>query len=44
MPWMITGSTASAFYGEPRATQDIDIVIDVQPDQLSALLPEGNVR
>ena len=38
MPWMITGSTASALYGEPRATQDIDIVIDPQPDQLSALL------
>ena len=38
MPWMITGSTASALYGEPRATQDIDIVIDPQPGQLSALL------
>ena len=38
MPWMITGSKASSFYGEPRATQDIDIVIDPQPDQLSALL------
>ena len=35
---MITGSTASALYGEPRATQDIDIVIDPQPDQLSAFL------
>ncbi len=38
MPWMITGSTASAFYGEPRATQDIDIVIDPQPEQLGLLL------
>lgn len=38
MPWMITGSTASAFYGEPRATQDIDLVIDPQPEQLGALL------
>lgn len=38
MPWMITGSTASAFYGEPRATQDIDIVIDPQPDQLASFL------
>ena len=35
---MITGSTASALYGEPRARQDIDIVIDPQPGQLSALL------
>ncbi len=38
MPWMITGSTASAFYGEPRATQDIDIVVDPQPEQLGSLL------
>ena len=38
MPWMITGSTASAFYGEPRATQDIDFVIDPEPNQLSGLL------
>jgi hypothetical protein len=38
MAWMITGSTASAFYGEPRATQDIDIVVDPEPDQLNQLL------
>ena len=38
MPWMITGSTASAFYGEPRATQDIDIVIDPRPGELEAFL------
>lgn len=37
---MITGSTASSFYGEPRATQDIDIVIDPEPDQLSVFLGE----
>lgn len=35
---MITGSTASAFYGEPRATQDIDIVVDPEPQQLQQLL------
>lgn len=38
MPWMITGATASSFYGEPRATQDIDILIDPLPNQLQALL------
>ena len=38
MPWMITGSTASSFYGEPRATQDIDFVIDPIPSQLQAFL------
>lgn len=38
MPWMITGSTASAFYGEPRATQDIDLVVDPDEGQLRRLL------
>ena len=38
MPWMITGSTASAFYGEPRATQDIDFLVDPTPEQLRLLL------
>ncbi len=40
IPWMITGSTASAFYGEPRATQDVDVVFDPRPAQLSRLLDE----
>lgn len=26
--YMVTGSIASAFYGEPRATRDIDVVIN----------------
>jgi len=38
IPYMVVGSLASTFHGEPRATQDIDIVIDPQPDQLVALL------
>jgi hypothetical protein len=25
---MLTGSLASAYYGTPRATQDIDLVVD----------------
>jgi len=38
IPYMVVGSLASTFHGEPRATQDVDIVIDPQPDQLAALL------
>ena len=43
MPWMITGSTASAFYGEPRATQDIDFLVDPTPEQLRILLEQRNL-
>lgn len=28
VPYMLTGSLASAYYATPRATQDIDVVID----------------
>lgn len=38
MPWMITGSTASSLYGEPRATQDVDLVVDPDAAQLERLL------
>jgi len=27
VPYMLSGSLASAFYGIPRSTQDIDIVV-----------------
>ena len=29
----MTGGVVAAFYGDPRSTQDIDIVIDLTPDQ-----------
>ncbi len=29
MPYMLTGSLASALHGEPRATQDIDLVVEL---------------
>jgi len=29
VPYMLTGSLAAAYYATPRATQDIDLVIDV---------------
>ena len=34
IPYMITGSQASAYYGEPRFTRDIDIVADIRPGQI----------
>ena len=30
MPYMITGAVASIIYGEPRLTNDIDLVIDLK--------------
>jgi len=38
IPHMIVGSFASAFHGEPRTTQDLDLVIDPTGDQLERLL------
>ena len=31
IPYMITGAVASIIYGEPRLTNDIDLVIDLKP-------------
>jgi hypothetical protein len=45
VPYMVTGSLASSYHGEPRATRDVDIVIDPTPeslDQLVASLVDGN--
>ena len=33
IPYMITGSQASAYYGEPRFTRHIDIAADMKPGQ-----------
>ena len=33
IPYMVTGSVASSYYGEPRATRDLDVVIE--PDSRS---------
>ena len=37
VPYMLVGSLASGAYGEPRLTQDIDVVIDLHPSQVDAL-------
>ena len=36
--YMLTGSFASAYYGTPRSTQDIDIIIETSPAQLSSFV------
>jgi hypothetical protein len=38
VPYMITGSVASSVHGVPRATQDIDVVIEPTREQLVALM------
>ncbi len=38
IPYMLTGSFASAHHGAPRATQDIDLVIAPTEDQLRDLV------
>ena len=38
IPYMLTGSFASAYHGRPRATQDIDIVIAPSPAQIRSLI------
>lgn len=38
IPFMLTGSLAAAFYGTPRATQDIDLVIEAQSGSLERLI------
>lgn len=40
VPYMITGSIASSFHGEPRGTRDVDVVIDPEPDALKRLVDE----
>jgi hypothetical protein len=38
VPYMLTGSLASAFYAVPRATQDIDVVIETEEDGIDRLV------
>ena len=40
VPYMITGSVASSYHGEPRATRDLDIVIDPDPAGIARLVEE----
>ena len=36
--YMLTGSFASAYYGAPRSTQDIDLVIEATPGQMRVFI------
>jgi len=38
IPYMLSGSFASAFYGASRSTRDIDIVIEATPEQMRSLV------
>jgi len=40
VPYMITGSIAGAYHGLPRATQDIDVVIDPSTQTLQRFLAQ----
>jgi hypothetical protein len=37
IPWYITGSEALAFYGSPRQTMDVDVVLEASRDALDGL-------
>jgi hypothetical protein len=38
VPYAVVGSVASSFYGEPRATNDVDVVIQVAPADAGRLV------
>jgi hypothetical protein len=38
IPYMITGSVAAMLYGVPRMTNDMDVVVEISPDQIAPLL------
>ena len=38
IPYLVTGSIASMAYGEPRLTNDSDIVADIPPEHIQPLL------
>ncbi len=40
VPYMITGSVASSYHGEPRATRDLDVVIDPDRAGIDRLVAE----
>jgi hypothetical protein len=40
IPYRIVGSMASIAYGEPRFTNDIDVVVRLEPDQVEAFCAE----
>src|SRR6218665_3970270 len=42
--YMVTGSMAAGYYGQPRMTRDVDLVVELQPgdpERLEALLSDA---
>jgi hypothetical protein len=40
LPYFVTGGTATIFYGEPRFTNDVDVVVDLTAADVRRLLAE----
>ncbi len=38
IPYMVAGSMSSSLHGHPRATQDVDLVVDPAEDQLGSFV------
>jgi hypothetical protein len=38
IPYLVTGSIASSFYGNPRATRDIDLAAEIRLDHVAPLV------
>jgi hypothetical protein len=38
LPYHLTGGLASTFYGEPRLTQDIDVVLGIEPKHIDSFV------
>jgi hypothetical protein len=38
IPYMVVGGFAAIFYGEPRLTIDVDIVVDMEPEHIKPLV------
>ena len=38
IPYMLVGSFVSSIYGEPRTTQDIDLVVQLQKSNIPKLI------
>lgn len=36
VPYLVTGSVATIFFGEPRFTNDLDVVVDLPADRIAA--------